>query len=82
MIVVGAKETLETRQMKEELKKRATDFVGQKLEEEKNMDKVQKDRKEIVFNLNLIVPENLKDIEKDLVNFLYYDEQVCKVLVE
>lgn len=30
-IVVGAKETLETRQMKEELKKKATDFVGQKL---------------------------------------------------
>jgi len=40
MIVVGAKETLETRQMKEELKKKAYDFVGQKLEEEKNMDKV------------------------------------------
>lgn len=66
LIVVGAKETLETRQMKEELKKKAFDFVGQKKEEEKGMNQIEKDKREIIYNLNLIVPENLKDIEKDL----------------
>lgn len=81
MIVVGAKETLETRQMKEELKKKAFDFVSQKQEEEKLMHQVEKDRKEIVYNLNLIVPENLKDIEKDLWGYLLHSEEVCKVMI-
>ena len=46
------------------------------------MDQLEKDRRAILFNLNLIVPENLKDIEKDLVPFLYQDQHVCKVLVQ
>ena len=32
--------------------------------------------------MNLIVPENLKEVEKDLVNYLFEEEAVCKVLVD
>lgn len=45
------------------------------------MDPFEKSRREIVYNLNLIVPENLKDIEKDLVVFLLDTEVVCKSLI-
>ena len=46
------------------------------------MDNIELSRKEIVYNLNLIVPENLRDVEKDLFVFLYESEDVCKVLIE
>lgn len=46
------------------------------------MDHVEKCRKEIVYNLNLIVPENLKDIEKDLIVYLFDDVNVCRSLIE
>lgn len=43
------------------------------------MDPFEKSRREIVYNLNLIVPENLKDIEKDLVVFLLDTEVVANL---
>jgi hypothetical protein len=46
------------------------------------MDPLEKARKEIVYNLNLIVPENLKDIEGDLVPYLFDNIDVCKSLIE
>ena len=81
-IVVGAKDTIEARQMKVELKNKAFDFVQKRMEEDKNLDSTQLARKEIVYNLNLIVPENLRDIEKDLFTHLYQSELICKVLIE
>ena len=81
-IVVGAKETIETRQMKEKLKSNATDFVSLKMKEDEGLDKINLSRKEIVYNLNLIVPENLRDVEKDILEYLYDSEEVCKVLIE
>lgn len=81
-IVVGAKETIETRQMKEKLKSNAIDFIAQRMKEDESLNKIDLSRKEIVYNLNLIVPENLRDVEKDLFVFLYDSEEVCKVLIE
>ena len=70
-IVLGAKETIEARQMKEEIKKKkGLDFATLKMKEESEYDDVKRARVEIVYNLNLIVPENLKDIEKDLFEYL------------
>jgi hypothetical protein len=46
------------------------------------MDVVDKSRKEITFNLNLIVPENLGSIEKDIVHFLFEDAGVLRTLIE
>jgi hypothetical protein len=46
------------------------------------MDEVDKCRKEIIYNLNLIVPENLKDIEKDIIVYLFHDVNVCRSLIE
>lgn len=82
-IVIGAKETLGTRQMKDEIKKKAgQDFATLKEKEYESMDHLEKARKEIVYNLNLIVPENLKDIEGDLIPYLFDNIDVCKSLIE
>ena len=57
-IVIGAKETIETREFRDIIKKKAaTDgFLDRKMAEYKSLDKVELARKEIVYNLNLIVP--------------------------
>jgi hypothetical protein len=83
-IVIGAKETLETKQMKDELKKRWEDgsFLDKIKEGDKNLDKLELSRKEIVYNLNLIVPENLRDIEKDILPYLFESEIVCQTLID
>ena len=46
------------------------------------MDEIQKNRKEIIYNLNLIVPTNLKDIEVDLTDYLFNSKEVCTILIE
>jgi hypothetical protein len=68
--------------MKQDLKNKATDFAALKEEEERKMSKIDRDRKDIIYNLNLIVPENLKSIELDLTKYLFESEAVCKVLIE
>ena len=58
------------------------DFATLKEKQSEGMDPFEKSRREIVYNLNLIVPENLKDIQRDLVDFLLHSEPVCKSLIE
>jgi hypothetical protein len=82
-ITIGKNETLETRKIKECIKNMAgKDFATLKELEYEGMDNVEKCKKEIIYNLNLIVPENLKDIEKDIIVYLFEDVNVCKVLIE
>ena len=52
------------------------------MEEYKTLDKIELARKEIVYNLNLIVPENLREVEKDLLLYLIESEEVCQILIE
>lgn len=68
--------------MKQDLKSKATDFAALKEEEERKLSQIDRDRKDIIYNLNLIVPENLKSIEVDLMKYLFESEAVCKVLIE
>lgn len=58
------------------------DFATLKAKEYESMDIVEQAKKEIIYNLNLIVPENLKDIEKDIVKYLFDEREVCKVLID
>jgi hypothetical protein len=39
-------------------------------------------KKDIIYNLNLLAPENLKDIQKDLTIYLFNDRVVCDTLIE
>lgn len=56
-ITIGKNETLETRKLKEEIKSMAgKDFNTLKASEFDGLSHVEKCKKEIVFNLNLIVP--------------------------
>lgn len=32
--------------------------------------------------MNLIVPENLRDVEKDITEYLYESEEICKILID
>ncbi len=32
--------------------------------------------------MNLLAPENIKDIQKDLLQYLYNDKNVCEALIE
>lgn len=32
--------------------------------------------------MNLLAPENIKDIQKDLTQYLYSEKEVCEVLIE
>lgn len=82
-ITIGKNETLEARKMKDEIKNMAgKDFATLKAKEYESMDIVEQSKKEIIYNLNLIVPENLKDIEKDIIKYLFEDREVCKVLID
>ena len=45
-------------------------------------DKIEQDRVEIVYNLNLIVPENLKLVEVDLRPYMHANEKTCQVLID
>jgi hypothetical protein len=82
-ITIGKNETLETRKIKEDIKKMAgMDFATLKEKEFENMDGVEKSRKEIIYNLNLIVPDNLGVIERDIVHHLFEDVNVCRILIE
>lgn len=58
------------------------DFATLKEKEFETMDNVEKCRKEIIYNLNLIVPENLGLIEKDILQFLFDDVNVCRTMIE
>ena len=67
--------------MKAELKKKAYDYEEEMLKLHDGKDKTEQDRIEIVFNLNLIVPENLKSIEKHLFDYMFSSEIICKILI-
>ena len=82
-ITIGKNETLETRKIKDEIKNMAgKDFATLKAKEYESMDIVEQAKKEIIYNLNLIVPENLKDIEKDIIKYLFDHRDVCRVLID
>ena len=51
-----------------------------KEEEEKGLDDIGKSHREIIFHLNRIAPENLKDIVRDLAPFAKEDFNRCEVL--
>ena len=57
--------------MRDELKKKAYNYEDEMLKQHEGKDKTEQDRIEIVYNLNLIVPENLKAIEKHLLDYLF-----------
>ena len=62
-IKLGANETVEARKLKEEIRQKGENNWTKETEKAAmNLDDLEKSRKEIVFNLNLIVPENLKDV--------------------
>lgn len=51
-------------------------------EENKKLTQIELDRKEMVYNLNLIVPENLKEVEKDIVVYLFQSLEHCTILID
>lgn len=82
-ITIGKNETLETRKIKEDIRNMAgKDFATLKEKEFDTMDNVEKCRKEIIYNLNLIVPQNLGLIEKDIIHHLFEDAGVLRTLIE
>lgn len=48
--------------------------------QEATLDQLEKAKREIKFNLNLLAPENLKEIQKDLIQYLYRDKETCELL--
>jgi hypothetical protein len=69
--------------IKKEIKERAgQDFATLMEKENESLDKHAIAKKEIIYNLNLLAPENLKDIQKDLTGYLFEEEIVCKILIE
>lgn len=82
-IVVGKNETLEARMIKKEIRDKAgQDFATLMEKENETLDSTAISKKEIIYNLNLLAPENLKDIQKDLTGFLYKDQEICQILIE
>ena len=69
--------------IKKEIKDRAgQDFATLMEKENESLDSSAMAKKEIIFNLNLLAPENLKDIQKGLTIFLFNEQTICYVLVE
>lgn len=69
--------------IKKEIKERAgQDFATLMEKENETLDKHAIAKKEIIYNLNLLAPENLKDIQKDLTGYLFEEEAICKILIE
>lgn len=82
-IVVGKNETLEARMIKKEIRDKAgQDFATMMEKENETLDQRAIAKKEIIYNLNLLAPENLKDIQKDLTAYLYNDQEICQILIE
>lgn len=74
-IQIGKNENLETRIIKKELAEKAskTDFAAEKKKEQDSMDKISKAKVEILYNLNRVAPENVKDIFNELIDFAVSD---------
>lgn len=75
---------METRLIKNKLKEKAAegDFADRKEKEQEGLDIIEKTKREIIFNLNRVAPENVKDIYREIENFALEDKQICNVLVE
>ena len=70
-IILGRNETLETRKKKEELKEKATvNYAEEKQKETANLDQIQQAEREINFILNKIAPENLKEVSRNLNDYV------------
>jgi hypothetical protein len=82
-IEVGKNETLEARMIKKEIREKiGQDFATLMEKENETLDSTSIAKKEIIYNLNLLAPENLKDIQKDLTTYLFNEEKVCHILIE
>lgn len=69
--------------IKKEIREKAgQDFATLMEKENESLDQLAISKKEIIYNLNLLAPENLKDIQKDLTQYLFHDRIVCEVLIE
>lgn len=82
-ITIGKNESLETRLKKKDLREKAAkvNYALAKVEEENQMDDIEKSKRNIIYHLNLIAPENLKDIFKDLAPYCKKEKEICTALV-
>ena len=58
------------------------DFDTLMKKQNESLDAVQIAEKEIIYNLNLLAPENISDIQKDLEQYLFEDKDVCEILIK
>lgn len=69
--------------IKKEIREKAgQDFATLMEKENESLGELAIFKKDIIYNLNLLAPENLKDIQKDLTQYLFNDRTVCEVLIE
>lgn len=69
--------------IKKEIREKAgQDFATLMEKENESLGELAILKKDIIYNLNLLAPENLKDIQKDLTQYLFNDRTVCEVLIE
>lgn len=81
-IIVGKNENVDTALLRKELTKKADNFADKKAKEQESLEKVEKCKREIQFNLNRVAPENLKEIFNEIQGFATEEEDVCMALVE
>ena len=82
-IQLGKNESLETRIEKKKLREKASEvnYAKRKEDEEKDLGHLQKATRDIVYHLNRIAPENLKDIFKELWPFAKDQLDTCETLI-
>ena len=83
-IILGGNKTLEETMERNKLKKEAAErnFAKEKEEEILSLTEIEQGKREINYNLNLIAPENLKEIYEKLKRFGVENKQMCEAFIE